>query len=43
MAKSFNPNQGRVKSGRSEVQEFGGGKKGIMVCEKCDAAYYKKF
>lgn len=24
------------------LQEFGGGKKGIMVCGECDAVYYKK-
>ena len=24
-------------------QELAGGKKGILVCEECDAAYYKRF
>ncbi len=45
MAKPFNSNQRKVKLPKSghEIQEFGGGKKGILVCEDCDAAYYKKF
>src|SRR3989338_267353 len=45
MAKLFNSNQRKVKLPKSsrKIREFGGGKNGIMVCEECDAAYYKKF
>ncbi len=45
MYKVFKSNYRKVKLPKSghEVQEFGGGKKGILVCEECDAAYFKKF
>ena len=44
MAKPFKSNYRKVnlpKSGHA-MEEFGGGKKGIAVCEVCNAVYYKK-
>lgn len=45
MSKPFNANYRKIKLAESKaaLEEFGGGKKGITVCEECDAAYYKKF
>lgn len=44
MAKPFNTNQRKVKLPKSqhEFEEFGGGKKGLVFCPDCRAAYYKK-
>lgn len=43
MAKIFKTSH-RVKLPKSqhEVEEFGGGKKGLVFCSECKAAYYKK-
>jgi len=44
MAKEFHSNYGKIKRPRSqhEVEEFGKGKKGLLICEKCSNFYYLK-
>ena len=44
MGKLINSNLGEVRptKSRKEREEFGGGKKGVVMCPNCKAAYYKK-
>ncbi len=44
MAKIFKSNYRKVKLPKSKhaSDEFGGGKKGILICENCGIFYYKK-
>ena len=43
MAKKFRvKSKNRPVKSRQDRQEFGGGKKGIIICPQCKAVYYKK-
>lgn len=43
MAKIFRtPHRVKLPKSRHEVEEFGRGKKGLIICEKCNIFYYKK-
>jgi len=43
MAKKFKiQRKNRPTKPKSDRQEFGGGKKGIIICPQCKAVYYKK-
>lgn len=37
-----NPNNAKLPKARNEEEEFGGGKKGLVICKKCSNAYFKK-
>src|SRR3989344_5050326 len=37
--KAYNVN---LPKSKRESEEFGGGKKGLVLCKKCTSAYYKK-
>lgn len=45
MNKPFQSPYRKIKLYKSqhEVEEFGGGKKGLLLCEGCKAVYYKKY
>ncbi|MBI4992377.1 MAG: hypothetical protein HZB99_04135 [Candidatus Harrisonbacteria bacterium] len=44
MSKTFRSNYSKVKLPKSqhEVEEFGRGKRGLLICEKCSNFYYLK-
>ncbi|MHB9019862.1 MAG: hypothetical protein ACYC3G_03260 [Minisyncoccota bacterium] len=44
MGKLIHSNLGEIRPVKSakEREEFGGGKKGVVICPNCKAAYYKK-
>lgn len=44
MAKIFKSNYRKIKlpKSRHAAEEFGGGKKGVLICENCGIFYYKK-
>ena len=44
MGKLDHSNLGEIRptKSRKEREEFGGGKRGVVMCPNCKAAYYKK-
>lgn len=42
MSKKPNTKGGRLSSPRKQAEEFGGAKKGLIICENCDIYNYKK-
>lgn len=42
MSKKPNTKGGRLSSPRKQAEEFGGAKKGLVICENCDIYNFKK-